>query len=307
MRRFFSMLFSCALFLQASPTNTLKSWLQEFLNAKSPESLQRFHADKFEFAPYVLISALGQLHANKGACVGVLFNGQLFKGFCVHGFNVLKLFKEQGKLRLELVQSTPATPTTAPKNTGYTLSFALKQGTFYLTSLAPLNQPKTYETTAPTYAMGAVNDTLLAKLSAQPSKSVAFAPQAQTAQPQAQAMQPSKSVAFASDYTISTTHSPKEQCIEIQKFQRTRGRFCIQGAGFVDFSAHTPYVELHFRPANAPAIALDFESFGGDLELKRYAQGGQVFYNQSTNDPHNTYPLPLSTLTPKFLESLRLK
>ncbi|BCZ17321.1 hypothetical protein NHP190003_06030 [Helicobacter sp. NHP19-003] len=304
MRRLFSTLVCCALSLHATPTQTLKTWLQESLNASSQEHLEHFHTNKLEFTPYTLIGALGQIHANQGACVGVLFDGQLFKGFCVRGFNVLHLSKEQGHLRLELVQSTPATPTTAPKETGYTLTFALNKGTFYLTSLAPLNAPKTYHSTTPTYAMGAISGTLLAKLSTPntpntpttaqtPSKSVAFTPPIQTTQ--------------MGDYTLSTSYSPKEQCIDIQKFQRTRGRFCIQGAGVVDFSAHAPYVELHLKPANTSEITLNFKRCGGDLELKRYAQGGQVFYNQSTNDPHNTYPLSLSTLTPKFLERLRLK
>ncbi|BCZ18733.1 hypothetical protein NHP190012_03750 [Helicobacter sp. NHP19-012] len=300
MRRFFFVLICYTLSLHATPTQLLKGWVQEFLSTKTQENIH-FSFSKLEFAPYTLLGALGQTHSKKGTCVGVLFQGQLFKGFCVRGFNTLKLSKEHGELRLELVDSTPATPTTAPKETGYTLTFILKQGTFYLTSLAPLHQPQIYDTTAPTYAMSAVSDTLLAKLGTP----------AQSATPQAP--QPSQSVAVMphtahmGDYTLSTTHSPKEQCVEIQKFQRTRGRFCIQGAGFVDFSAHAPYVELHFKPANAPAIALNFESFGGDLELKRYTQGEQVFYNQSTNDPHNTHPLPLNTLTPKALENLRLR
>ncbi|CCM12379.1 hypothetical protein [Helicobacter heilmannii] len=309
MPRFLFALICCALSLHASPTPTIKTWLQEFLNAQKPEQLAHFSTSHLEFAPYTLIGALAQVPSKKGACVGVLYQGQLFKGFCVRGFNSLKLSKEQGKLRLELVNSTPATPTMAPKDTGYTLSFALKHGTFYLTSLAPLNQSTTYETTAPIYAMGAINDKLLATLSTPATPTYAspkeFAPTLPRA-PQSPSAQAPRSTKLG-DYTISTTHSPKEQCVQIQKFQRPRGRFCIQGTGFVDFSAHDPYVELHFKPANAPAIALNFESFGGDLELKRYAQGGQVFYNQSTNDPHNTYPIRLSTLTPKFLENLRLK
>ncbi|WP_104741468.1 hypothetical protein [Helicobacter ailurogastricus] len=311
MPRFFYALF-CVTLLQANPMQTLKTWTKEFLNAQTKENttlLPKASDDpayKLEFAPYTLLYALGSVGPNSGVCLGVLFKGQLFKGFCAHGVNVVHLSKDRETLRLELLNRTPATPTTAPKETGYTLTFGLIKGTFYLTSLARLNQPPTYYSTAPTYAMGTINDALLDKLTTPPpplaqakvpqptpSQSAAFAPKIQTANMGA--------------YSLSTIYGPKEQCVEIKEYDRARGRFCLAGAGVVGFKTQGPYLELHLKPADAPAFILTFESVEGDLELKRYTQGSQVFYNQSKDDPHNTHPLPLSALTPKFLQGLKLR
>ncbi|WP_158654150.1 hypothetical protein, partial [Helicobacter ailurogastricus] len=217
MPRFFYALF-CVTLLQANPMQTLKTWTKEFLNAQTKENttlLPKASDDpayKLEFAPYTLLYALGSVGSNSGVCLGVLFKGQLFKGFCAHGVNVVHLSKDRETLRLELLNRTPATPTTAPKETGYTLTFGLIKGTFYLTSLARLNQPPTYYSTAPTYAMGVINDALLDKLT---TPRAAFAPKIQTAN--------------MGDYSLSTIYGPKEQCVEIKEYDRARGRFCLAG------------------------------------------------------------------------------
>ncbi|WP_104690824.1 hypothetical protein [Helicobacter heilmannii] len=245
MPRFIFALICCALSLHASPTPTIKTWLQEFLNAQKPEQLAHFSTSHLEFAPYTLIGALAQVPSKKGACVGVLYQGQLFKGFCVRGFNSLKLSKEQGKLRLELVNSTPATPTMAPKDTGYTLSFALKHGTFYLTSLAPLNQSTTYETTAPIYAMGAINDKLLATLSTPATPTYAspkeFAPT--LPKEHESTIDQAAPGTRRGDYTVAINHTTKEQAVQIQKVQRRRECIGIKGTGSEDVSANADNTE----------------------------------------------------------------
>ncbi|WP_163555965.1 hypothetical protein [Helicobacter suis] len=84
---------------------------------------------------YTFLYARAQTHGNqdmRGVCLGVLFERRLYKGFCLKGFETIKLSATDGSDRVcfTLFQHTDSTPTTPGKKSNINIAFNLIHGTF---------------------------------------------------------------------------------------------------------------------------------------------------------------------------------
>ncbi|GMB93472.1 hypothetical protein NHP200010_11920 [Helicobacter bizzozeronii] len=236
-------------------------------------------------------------------CLGISFQKQVFKGFCLEGFNQLELSSADGanSVGFTLSKKTPPTPTTPAHKTSIYLAFQLLEGTFYLSHFSNPQQVFYNQPNSKQIPLFAIDNALLAKLQAQPQEPL----EAQTLEINTQT------------YSISNQISANTNCVTITegKTLRTqRAHFCMEGVGEVRAIYNEGYLTLEFAKTLSDTIKrqfyLTFKLRGyNDFYLHQYSAqnlkinadgstqvlSSQIIYSQDRDDPRKQNPISLDS------------
>ncbi|TSA80621.1 hypothetical protein [Helicobacter mehlei] len=246
-------------------------------------------------------------------CLGISFQKQVFKGFCLEGFNQLELSSADGanSVGFTLSKKTPPTPTTPARKTSIYLAFQLSEGSFYLSHFSNHQQVFYNQPNSKQIPLSAINNALLARLQSHP----------QNTPLEVQILEINTQT-----YSISNQISANTNCVAITegKTLRTqRAHFCMEGVGVVHAIYNEGYLTLEFSKTLSTPIKrqfyLTFKLRGyNDFYLHQYSAqnlkinadgsnqvlGSQIIYRQDRDDPNNQNPITLDSLQDDYQAKL---
>ncbi|WP_240328724.1 hypothetical protein [Helicobacter suis] len=278
---------------------------------------------------YTFLYARAQTHGDQGlqgVCLGVLFEGRLYKGFCLKGFESIELSSTDGSDRVNFTLSkhTDSTPTTPGKKSNINIAFNLIHGTFYLARFC-VDQKVFYDQPDDAYQfpMYAVDDTLLKNLQ---NKIDTRHTRTYTDTSAQDVSLDGTHYTLISQTTTDESKNNLTSCLKIMKNGRAlRKKFCMDGVGRADFVYKRNYLTLEFSGHISGKLYrilyITFKVVDGVFYLHQYSEQNfkfepdgskrilktQIIYRQSRDDPYKRNPITIDSLNRNFQAQLLLQ
>ncbi|WP_233707165.1 hypothetical protein, partial [Helicobacter bizzozeronii] len=339
--------------LQATPSlkarDKLIQWMGDFVQKSAntydyyevSSDIEQQQTIHIHGKPYTFLYAHAQTYLSGGqkgvssVCVGVVFEGKLYKGFCLEGFGRVVWRKNDSLIDQFSLRLLPSMPTpTAPQTSSLDVAFHLISGTFYLSRLEEnmgdqtrilYLQSRDDPSNAQKLPMAVLNASFLERLKVLSSFSTQSPIQANSLTYLPLGGQKYALIINTSPSNSELTQSLK--CVGVVQITENllKGSFCIFGYSQVHFSHQEDFLRFEFSdtPQNALQhklfITFKFDKGAfllhqlGRQNVKTAPQGvqkilkTQVIYRQDRDDPNHQAPMGMDSLRADLITKLLSK